>query len=98
MLKNLEKIQDILELPNLVLACVNNGYYAEALDLAAHSARLSKRYNQVHIVQNIQAQVDDALKTMTVQLLQLLRESVKLPTLIKVVSYLRRLPPFARGW
>ncbi|VVT55795.1 uncharacterized protein SAPINGB_P004742 [Magnusiomyces paraingens] len=96
-LKNLEKIQDILELPNLVLACVNNGYYAEALDLAAHSARLSKRYNQVHIVQNIQAQVDDALKTMTVQLLQLLRESVKLPTLIKVVSYLRRLPPFARG-
>lgn len=93
-LKNLDKIQDILELPNLVLACVNNGYYAEALDLASHCARLSKRYSGVQVVQDIQRQVDDALKTMTVQLLQLLRESVKLPTLIKVVSYLRRMPPF----
>lgn len=95
LLKNLEKVQDILELPNLIQACVNNGYYAEALDLAAHTARLSKRYIHVRVVQNIQAQVDDALKSMTVQLLQLLRESVKLPTLIKVVSYLRRIPPFS---
>lgn len=95
LLKNLETIQDILELPSLIQACVNNGYYAEALDLAAHTSRLSKRYNQVHVIQDIQDQVDDAIKSMTVQLLQLLRESVKLPTLIKVVSYLRRVPPFS---
>lgn len=61
-----------------------------------HTRRgFSKRYAHVRVVQDIQAQVDDALKSMTVQLLQLLRESVKLPTLIKVVSYLRRIPPFS---
>lgn len=95
LLKNLDRIQDILELPSLILVCVNNGYYAEALDLAAHTSRLAKRYSHVQVIQDIQQQVDDALKTMTVQLLQLLKESVKLPTLIKVVSYLRRIPPFS---
>lgn len=95
LLKNLEKVQDILELPTLIQACVNNGYYAEALDLAAHTARLSQRYEHVKVIQDIQKQVDEVLKSMTVQLLQLLRESVKLPTLIKVISYLRRIPPFS---
>lgn len=94
LLKNLDRIQDILELPSLTWACVNNGYYAEALDLASHTNRLSKRYSHVKVIQDLQQQVDEALKTMVVQLLRLLKESVKLPTLIKVISYLRRVAPF----
>lgn len=94
LLKNLDKLQDMLELPNLTLACVNNGYYTEALDLASHTSRLYARYSNIKVIQDIQSQVEDALKTMLVQLLRLLRETVKLPILIKVVSYLRRMKPF----
>lgn len=94
LLKNLDKIQDMLELPMLTLACVNNGYYTEALDLASHTSRLYQRYSSVKVIQDIHRQVEDALKSMLVQLLRLLRETVKLPTLIKVMSYLRKMQPF----
>lgn len=94
LLKNLDKIQDMLELPMLTLACVNNGYYTEALDLANHTNRLLLRYSSIKVIQDIHQQVEEALKTMLVQLLRLLRETVKLPALIKVMSYLRRMQPF----
>lgn len=94
LLKNLDKVQDMLELPTLTLACINNGYYTEALDLANHTNRLYTRYSNIKVIQDIQCQVEDALKKMLIQLLRLLRETVKLPTLIKVVSYLRRMKPF----
>lgn len=94
LLKNLDKIQEMLELPTLTLACVNNGYYTEALDLASHANRLLLRFNNIKVIKDIHTQVEAALKTMLVQLLRLLRETVKLPTLIKVMSYLRRMQPF----
>lgn len=94
LLKNFDKIQDMLELPMLTLACVNKGYYTEVLDLAAHTNRLLLRYSSVKVIQDIHKQVESALETMLVQLLRLLRETVKLPSLIKVMSYLRRMHPF----
>lgn len=94
LLKNLDKIQEMLELPTLTLACVNNGYYTEALDLASHANRLLLRFNNIKVIKDIHTQVEAALKTMLVQLLRLLRETLKLPTLIKVMSYLRRMQPF----
>ncbi|KAK9319933.1 oligomeric Golgi complex subunit 8 [Lipomyces orientalis] len=94
LLSNVDKVLDILELPSLVLTCVRNGYYAEALDLVGHVRRLAIRYKNVKVIEMIQAEVDDALLEMTTLLLRLLRENVQLPTAIKVISYLRRLQPF----
>ncbi|KAK9317788.1 oligomeric Golgi complex subunit 8 [Lipomyces starkeyi] len=94
LLSNVDKVLDILELPSLVLTCVRNGYYAEALDLVGHVRRLAIRYKNVTVIEMIQAEVDDALLEMTTILLRLLRENVQLPTAIKVISYLRRVQPF----
>ncbi|KAK9464074.1 oligomeric Golgi complex subunit 8 [Lipomyces oligophaga] len=91
---NVGKVLDILELPTLVLTCVRNGYYAEALDLVGHVRRLGIRYQGLKVIEMVQAEVDDALLEMTTLLLRLLRENVQLPTAIKVISYLRRLQPF----
>lgn len=94
LLKNLEKIQDILELPSLAMACVRNGYYAEALDLASHTRRLRVRYPNIKVIDQIQEDIGKVMNTMTVQLFKLLRQQVKLPTLIKIFSYLQRMHPF----
>ncbi|CAN6646112.1 hypothetical protein TRVA0_021S01662 [Trichomonascus vanleenenianus] len=95
LLKNLEKLQDILEIPSLTLACIRNGYYSEALDLASHARRLQVRFPTVEVIQKIAEDIEKHLKVMVVQLLRLLRQQNKLPTLIKVVSYLRRMAPFS---
>ncbi|KAK9480223.1 oligomeric Golgi complex subunit 8 [Lipomyces japonicus] len=94
LLANVDKVLDILELPSLVLTCVRNGYYAEALDLVGHVRRLAIRFKGIAVIEMIQSEVDDALLEMTTLLLRLLRENVQLPTAIKVISYLRRLKPF----
>jgi hypothetical protein len=46
------------------------------------------------MVKQIQNKVQTAIQAMCVQLLNLLRETTKLPTIIKCVAYLRRIPPF----
>lgn len=94
LLKNLDKVQDILELPSLAMACVRNGYYSEALDLASHARRLKLRYTNIKIINQVQQEIDQVIRKMTAQLFKLLRQQSKLPTLIKVVSYLRRVHPF----
>lgn len=94
LLRNLDKIQDILELPTLTLTCVRNNYYAEALDFAAHARRLSIRYGHLNIIKSIGAEIDQIMEVMKMQLFNLLRETSRLPTMIKIISYLRRLAPF----
>ncbi|KAK9380357.1 oligomeric Golgi complex subunit 8 [Kockiozyma suomiensis] len=94
LLSNVDKILDILELPTLILTCVRNGYYAEALDLVGHVRRLTIRYRNAKVLMMIQNEVENALLEMTTLLLKLLRENVQLPTAIKVISYLKRLQPF----
>lgn len=82
-LKNLDKLQDVLELPTLTQACINNGYYTEALDL----------YNQLTRLKTplITPSLPSLLEKLHLRLLRLLREPLKLPTLLKVISHLRRL-------
>ena len=94
LLKSLDKVQDVLELPSFALACVRNGYYSEALDLASHTRRLKMRYNNIRIIDDIQNELDHVMEIMMVQLLKLLRRQAKPATLIKVISYLRRMSPF----
>lgn len=69
---------------------MRNGFYQEAIDLAAHTQTLSGRYPNA-LVNDVAEEVDGVLQMMMTQLLGLLREPIKLPTLVKAVGFLRRL-------
>ncbi|WWD16818.1 hypothetical protein CI109_101250 [Kwoniella shandongensis] len=86
-----DKLQDLLELPQLMETCVRNGYYQEAMELLAHSRSLAQRYANIALVQDVAKEVEGILQLMLAQLLALLREPVKLPALVKTVAFLRRL-------
>ncbi|WVW79692.1 hypothetical protein I302_101662 [Kwoniella bestiolae CBS 10118] len=86
-----DKLLDLLELPQLMETCVRNGYYQEAMELLNHCHSLSKKYASVALVQDVNREVEGILQLMLAQLLALLREPVKLPALVKTVSFLRRL-------
>ncbi|KAH9166703.1 Dor1-domain-containing protein [Lactarius sanguifluus] len=90
-LEHSSKLQDILELPVLADACVRAGHFQEALDLAAHAARLAARFPHVQAVQDVHAEADSSIRALFAQLLATLRAQGKLPTLFRAVSFLRRM-------
>lgn len=85
-----DKLIDLLEIPQLMETCIRNGYYQEALELASHLTDMSQRHPNPLII-DVCREVEGILVLMFTQLLGLLREPVKLPTLIKAINYLRRL-------
>jgi conserved oligomeric Golgi complex subunit 8 len=86
LLANHDRLLDILEMPSLVSTCVRNGYFSEAIQLSAHVKRLATlHYANVPLVQSLAAQVELVMKDMTVRLVGLLRESLKLPSALKVL-------------
>ncbi|WVQ94344.1 hypothetical protein IAU59_001423 [Kwoniella sp. CBS 9459] len=90
-LEHQDKLYDLLEIPQLMETCVRNGYYQEAMELLNHCHSLAERYPLVALVQDVAKEVEGILQLMMAQLLALLREPVKLPALVKTVSFLRRL-------
>ncbi|WWC59916.1 uncharacterized protein I303_102478 [Kwoniella dejecticola CBS 10117] len=86
-----DKLLDLLELPQLMETCVRNGYYQEAMELLNHCRSLATKYPAVALVQDVNKEVEGILQLMLAQLLALLREPVKLPALVKTVSFLRRM-------
>jgi len=93
-LEHSSKLQDVLELPVLADACVRGGHFQEALDLAAHAARLAARFPHVQAVQDVHAEANAAIRALLGQLLATLRSPGKLPTLFRAISFLRRMRVF----
>ena len=88
LLTNHDRVLDILEMPSLVSACVRNGYFSEAIQLSTHVKRLATlQYAHISLVQRLAAQVEVVMKEMTVRLISLLREPIKLPSALKVSRF-----------
>lgn len=86
-----DTLVDILDIPQLIDTCVRNAYYQEAMDLSAHANRLSQKFPDIAVIQDVAAEATHAMRLMLAQLLALLREPVKLPALFKAISFLRKM-------
>ena len=86
-----DRLGDILDLPQLADTCVRNGYYQEAMELSDHIRQVVERYPDLSIVRSVARTVDAVMEGQLSQLINLLREPIKLPVMAKTVGFLRRM-------
>ncbi|KAJ7170219.1 Dor1-like family-domain-containing protein [Mycena filopes] len=91
-----DKIRDLLEIPMLIDTCVRNGYFAEALSLAAHAKSLALGTpSPPLILTSVLSEVQNSITQMLLSLLATLHEpNRKLPALWKAVNFLRKMDVF----
>lgn len=96
LLRNVERLVDVLELPTLLSSAINTvpPNYASALDLNAHIRRLHGLYPDSYLVDLVSRQADEAIVKMTADLVTALKSpGLKLAASLRTVSWLRRVLP-----
>lgn len=104
--RNIDRLTDILDLPTLLSSTIpsssgsvvsqgsSNASYASALDLNNHVKRLHTLYPDSPLIGSIARQAEDAMQTMTTNLIASLRHPLlKLAAAIRTISWLRRVAP-----
>ncbi|CDO77276.1 hypothetical protein BN946_scf184753.g26 [Trametes cinnabarina] len=90
-LEHHDKLHDVLSLPLLLETSVRNHNYSDALLLAQHASTLASRFPSNPLVQSVKADCDARVHSMLSQLLRVLHEQAKLPTLFRAVGFLRKM-------
>lgn len=88
------RLLDLLDMPSLMRALVHSQLYDEALELREHSQKLRMLHSKQPLVLSVCTHVDTLTHQMVAQLLVALRDSVQLPTCLRIVGFLRRLDVF----
>lgn len=88
--RNESRLQEILDIPGLVKACVLKGHYSEATELNLHLSRIQARHPRSKLLQSVLEETQEYMQRMTLQLLVLLNSPLKLAMAIKIVGLLRR--------
>lgn len=106
--RNVDRISDVLELPALLSTAVStssasggpnaasaaSGNYSTALDLYSHIKRLQTLYPDSPLIKDIILQAEDAMKTMTTNLIAGLRtQNIRLAAAMRTIGWLRRVAP-----
>lgn len=93
-LSNMDQIQNILELPSLTAECIKNGHYSEALEISSYTRRLAIRFSESDLIKEVENGIKKEMDMMLTGLIRLLRTNLKQSSMVKIVSYLRRIQPF----
>lgn len=93
-LSNMDQIQNILELPSLTAECIKNGHYSEALEISSYTRRLAIRFPESDLIKEVENGIKKEMDMMLTGLIRLLRTNLKQSSMVKIVSYLRRIQPF----
>lgn len=106
--RNVDRISDVLELPALLSTAVStssanagpttgssaSGNYSTALDLYSHIKRLQTLYPDSPLIKDIILQAEDAMKSMTTNLIAGLRtQNIRLAAAMRTIGWLRRVAP-----
>ncbi|ESK93430.1 conserved oligomeric golgi complex subunit 8 [Moniliophthora roreri MCA 2997] len=95
-----DKIRDLLDIPLLIDTCVRNGYFSEALSLAAHAKSISSSYSASGktpplVLTSVMSEVQNSTDHMLLAMLTTLHEpNRKLPALWKAVNFIRKMDAF----
>jgi len=99
-----DKIRDLLDIPLLIETCVRNGYFSEALALAAHAKSITSSYSSSSrspplVLKSVMSEVQNAVDHMLLTLLSTLQEpNRKLPALWKAVNFMRKMEAFQKSY
>ena len=91
--RNLDRILDVLELPTLLSSSISSGNYPTSLDILAHVRRLTTLYPNSPTILSISRECEGCQRVMVSNLIGSLMGSIKLPTAIKTVGWLKRAVP-----
>ncbi|CDO92224.1 unnamed protein product [Kluyveromyces dobzhanskii CBS 2104] len=94
-LNNIDKINDILELPTLISTCIRTGHYQEALMLYSYTKSIEKKFANLELIKIVVKIIQELISTKMLNgLVRLLATNLTLSSMRKILSYLEALAPF----